>query len=91
VAEQATPVGSGTVARTQRLPLERRVEAAVLAWMRHRTTAYDGMAVPRVKGRRREVRRLLAEQSRALLEAYRAGKVIDPLACPLRQALDGQG
>ena len=32
VAEHATPVGSGTVARTKRIPIERRAEAAVIAW-----------------------------------------------------------
>ena len=36
VAAHATPVGSGTVARTERIPLEQRADAAVLAWMRHR-------------------------------------------------------
>jgi hypothetical protein len=87
VAEHATPVGSGTVARTRRIPLSRRAEAAVLAWMRHQTTAYDHMSIPRVKGRRRQVRRLLAERSRALLEAYRQGKVVDEVHCPLQQAL----
>lgn len=60
VTEHAVPVGSGTVARTQRIPLERRAEAAVIAWMRHRTTAYDHMRIARVKGERREVRRQLA-------------------------------
>lgn len=49
----ATPVGSGTVARTSRIPIERRAEAAVIAWLRHQTTAYDDMKIPRVKGRRR--------------------------------------
>ncbi len=39
VAAHATPVGSGTVARTQRIPVERRAEAAVIAWLRHQTTA----------------------------------------------------
>jgi len=38
VADHATPVGSGTVARTQRIPIDERAEAAVLAWMRHKTT-----------------------------------------------------
>ncbi|HLM44763.1 MAG TPA: DUF2293 domain-containing protein, partial [Myxococcaceae bacterium] len=66
VAAHATPVGSGTVARTERIPLERRAEAAVIAWMRHRTTAYDHMTIPRVKGKRREVRRELAGRSKAL-------------------------
>ena len=39
VTEHATPVGSGTVARTTRIPVEQRAEAAVIAWMRHQTTA----------------------------------------------------
>ncbi len=69
VTDHATPVGSGTVARTKRLPVEQRAEAAVIAWMRHQTTGYDGMVIPRVKGRRREVRRLLAQRSKQLLRA----------------------
>ena len=87
VADHATPVGSGTVARTKRIPVERRAEAAVIAWMRHRTTAYDHTSIPRVKGKRREVRRMLAEQSRRLLDAYRAGRAVNPGACPLQRAL----
>jgi hypothetical protein len=50
VTDHATPVGSGTVARTKRIPVEQRAEAAVIAWMRHQTTGYDGMVIPRVKG-----------------------------------------
>src|SRR5205823_3222016 len=91
VTEHATPVGSGTVARTKRIPVERRAEAAVIAWLRHHTTAYDGMAIPRLKGRRREVRRLLAQQSRTLLDAYRAGRDVDPARCPLCRALGAPG
>lgn len=87
VATHATPVGSGTVARTERIPIERRAEAAVIAWLRHQTTAYDSLKIPRVKGKRREVRRMLAEQSRLLLEGYRRGQTVDPARCPLRQAL----
>jgi hypothetical protein len=60
VTAHATPVGSGTVARTQRIPVEQRAEAAVIAWMRHQTTAYERMTIARVKGRRRSVRRELA-------------------------------
>src|SRR5580692_6980345 len=60
VTDHATPVGSGTVARTKRIPVEQRAEAAVIAWMRHKTTAYESMAIPRIKGKRREVRRMLA-------------------------------
>jgi len=71
VAAHATPVGSGTVARTQRIPIEERAEAAVIAWMRHQTTAYDRMKISRVAGRRREVRRELAQISRAVLELHR--------------------
>jgi hypothetical protein len=83
VAEHATPVGSGTVARTQRIPIDRRAEAAVIAWLRHQTTAYDNMHIPREKGMRREVRRMLAEQSRRLLEKYRRGDRADASSCPL--------
>lgn len=90
VARHATPVGSGTVARTQRIPIEQRAEAAVIAWMRHQTTAYDRMVIPRVKGKRREVRRMLAQRSKELLARYRRG---EPLGenCPLRQALSESG
>jgi hypothetical protein len=86
VADHATPVGSGTVARTKRIPVEQRAEAAVIAWMRHRTTAYDRMAIPRVKGKRREVRRLLARRSKELLDRYRRNGAV-PEGCPLREAL----
>ncbi len=82
VTEHATPVGSGTVARTRRIPVEQRAEAAVIAWLRHHTTAYDSMAIPRVKGKRREVRRLLARRSKELLERYRQGEPIVE-ECPL--------
>ena len=73
VTEHATPVGSGTVARTKRIPVEERAAAAVIAWMRHQTTGYDGMTIPRVKGKRREVRRMLARRSQELLAGYRRG------------------
>ncbi len=86
VTRHATPVGSGTVARTQRIPIEKRAESAVIAWLRHQTTAYDNMKIARVKGKRREVRRMLAEQSRLLLEKYRNGHAADH-SCPLHQAL----
>jgi hypothetical protein len=87
IAQHATPVGSGTVARTERIPIERRAEAAVIAWLRHQTTAYDELKIPRVKGKRREVRRMLAEQSRRLLEKYRRGEPVAPADCLLQQAL----
>lgn len=87
VTAHATPVGSGTVARTERIPVEERAAAAVIAWMRHQTTAYDNMIIPRVKGKRREVRRMLAERSKAMLEAYRGGREVDPAGCPLARAL----
>ncbi|MEL6107885.1 MAG: DUF2293 domain-containing protein [Planctomycetota bacterium] len=86
VSEHATPVGSGTVARTKRISVERRAEAAVIAWMRHQTTAYDSMTIPRVKGKRREVRRMLAQRSKQLLQQYRDGTSVAG-ECPLRQAL----
>ncbi len=87
IASHATPVGSGTVARTKRIPIEKRAEAATIAWMRHQTTAYDNMYIARVKGERREVRRRLAAKSKALLESYRRGLESDPTQCPLQKAL----
>ncbi len=86
VADHATPVGSGTVARTERIPIELRAEAAVIAWMRHQTTAYDQMVIPRIKGQRREVRRMLARRSHELLEGYRRGDGFSN-RCPLYTAL----
>jgi hypothetical protein len=87
VADHATPVGSGTVARTKRIPIEARAEAAIIAWMRHQTTAYDSMKIPRVKGKRREVRRMLAQRSKELLARYRRGDAGGD-ECPLAMALE---
>lgn len=86
IAKHATPVGSGTVARTKRIPIEQRAEAAVIAWMRHQTTGYDGMVIPRVKGKRREIRRMLAQRSKELLAQYRCGETFGE-TCPLIQAV----
>lgn len=87
ISAHAVPVGSGTVARTQRIPIERRAEAATIAWLRHATTGYDNMPIPRVKGMRREVRRMLAERSRQLLGRYRRGEAIAADSCLLRRGL----
>ncbi|MGW8195855.1 MAG: DUF2293 domain-containing protein [Desulforhopalus sp.] len=89
VTEIATPVGSGTVARTRRIPLAERAGRAVIAWMRHQTTGYDQMKIVRVKGRRREVRRQLAARSALLLDAYRRGEDVAPY-CPLQLALQNE-
>ena len=86
LTKHATPVGSGTVARTKRIPVEQRAEAAVIAWMRHKTTGYDGMVIPRLKGKRREVRRMLGRRSQELLDGYRRGEVVGE-DCPLKKAL----
>jgi len=88
VTMHATPVGSGTVARTERIPVERRAEAAVIAWLRHQTTHYDDMRIARVKGARREVRRELAELSRALLDVHRRDTPHASAGCPLCTALE---
>lgn len=88
VTAHATPVGSGTVARTQRIPIQQRAESAVIAWMRHHTTVYDEMDIPRIKGRRREVRRALAERSRALLARYRSPGSVGTARCPIHDALN---
>ncbi len=87
ITEHGIEVGSGTVARTARIPIEKRAEAATIAWLRHQTTEYDDMKIPRVKGMRREVRRLLADRSRQLLDTYRKGRHVDPESCPLSRAL----
>ncbi|MBY0230203.1 MAG: DUF2293 domain-containing protein [Gemmataceae bacterium] len=86
VAAHATPVGSGTVARTKRIPIEERAEAAVIAWLRHQTTAYDHMRIDRVRGARRRVRQQLASISRGLLDAHRRAGPHDGAACPLCKA-----
>jgi len=86
VSNHATPIGSGTVARTKRIPVNKRAEAAVIAWMRHQTTTYDSMKIPRVKGKRRETRHMLAQRSKKLLKKYRKGETISS-NCPLITAL----
>lgn len=88
ITSHAVPVGSGTVARTAMIPIGERASRAVIAWMRHQTTAYESMTIPRVKGRRREVRRILASRSVELLEDYRNGKETSK-SCPLKKALGG--
>jgi hypothetical protein len=88
VADHATPVGSGTVARTERIPIEERAEAAVIAWMRHQTTRYDDMQIERVAGRRREVRRELAQLSRAVLDLHRRDMPHAPHSCSLCNAVE---
>ncbi|MEM6364811.1 MAG: DUF2293 domain-containing protein [Planctomycetota bacterium] len=87
VSRHATPVGSGTVARTKRIPIEERAESAVIAWMRHQTTAYESLKIPRIRGKRREIRRLLAKESRMLLKRYRDGQNVEAKRCPLQTAL----
>ena len=79
IAVHATPVGSGTVARTKMIPIEERAKRATMAWFRHQTTEYDRMHIARVKGKRREVRRSLGSDSFELLEQYRTNRVVDTL------------
>jgi hypothetical protein len=90
ITNHAIPVGSGTVARTAMIPIEERAAKAVIAWMRHQTTAYDQLQIARIKGERRAVRRQLAQKSVALLNNYRNGEMI-PNHCPLRKALLSAG
>lgn len=90
VTALATPVGSGTVARTTRIPVEQRAEAALVAWMRHQTTLYDRLKIPRIKGMRRQVRRELASISRVVLDRHRLDDGHDAAPagpCPLCAAL----
>ena len=85
VTDHAVPVGSGTVARTAMIPVEERAAKAVIAWMRHKTTAYDSMVIPSIKGKRRETRRILAKRSEEILDSYRKGETV-PENCPLKKA-----
>ena len=57
--------------------------------MRHQTTGYDLLVIPRVKGKRREVRRRLAQRSKELLARYRRGEPVGE-ECPLKKALASQ-
>ena len=59
----------------------------MIAWLRHQTTAYDSMKIPRIKGKRREVRRMLAQRSIELLDLYRRGDTVGD-GCPLKELLD---
>jgi 16S rRNA U516 pseudouridylate synthase RsuA-like enzyme len=45
------------------------------------------MRIPLIKGRRREVRRLLAHRSHQLLRLYREGDPVELKLCPLQAAL----
>lgn len=87
VTAHTIPIGSGTVARTVMIPLEERVSRAVIAWMRHNTTAYDYLQIKRIKGERRKTRRLLAGQSIEILTKYRLGLPLD-VNCPLQKVLN---
>lgn len=87
VAAHATPVGSGTVARTKRIAIDERARAAVIAWMRHQTTAYDRMVIPRVAGERRNVRRELARISTVVLDRHRRNVPHDVPGCALCTAI----
>ena len=53
--------------------------------------AREGPEPRRLKGKRREVQRMLAEQSRRLLAGYRAGDAVDSEECPLQRALCEKG
>lgn len=87
VTSHATPVGSGTVARTKRISIAQRAERAVIAWMRHAATDYEKLPIPPIKGRRRKVRQELAAQSVQLLDLYRKGEKTLK-SCPLKRAVE---
>ena len=89
VTSHAIPVGSGTVARTQTIPIGERAAKAVVAWLRHKTTGYDNMTIAHVKGERRKVRRQLAQSSLSLLAQYRCAEPVSP-TCPIYRALKPQ-
>lgn len=86
ICDHAIPIGSGTVARTTMIPIEERAAKAVIAWMRHKTTAYDNLKIANIKGERRAIRRMYAAQSVKLLQKYRSGLPINN-NCPLQKAM----
>lgn len=91
VKKHAAPVGSGTVARSSSVSVEDKAALAVMAWMRHQASSYDSIAVPKIKGARRELRRQIARQSERILGAYRRGDEIDTNTCALYKALQKTG
>ncbi|NBR07666.1 MAG: DUF2293 domain-containing protein, partial [Planctomycetes bacterium] len=58
-------------------------------WMRHQTTAYDSMNIAKIRGKRREVRRMLAQRSKNLLARYRGGESSGE-TCELKEALENK-
>lgn len=86
ITDHATPVGSGTVARTKRIPVGKRAKAATMARLRHQTTLYDSMHIVRIKGARQQVRKQLGMKSLLLLRTYRQGENVAD-GCPLQRAL----
>ena len=58
--------------------------------MRHQTTGYDSLEFPKLKGKRREVRRMLAQRSKELRTRYRRVDAIGG-ECPLKIALASGG
>ena len=86
VTDHATPVGSAAVARTERIPVERRAEAAVICRLRHHTPAYDSLKIPGGKRERGAVRQHLPHSSRHLVDQYRR-RAAPGENCPLRAAL----
>lgn len=87
VADHSTPVGSRTVARTKRISTAARAAKAVIAWMRHQATAYEGIQVAKGKNERRKLRKQMARESIDILTKYRAGENVDRVNCPLARAL----
>jgi hypothetical protein len=85
-AAEAKPVGSNTVPGPSASLPAQGAEAVVIAWLRHRTTGFGGMVIARIRGKRREVRRLLAGRSKESLGRYRRGEPVGA-ECPLRRAL----
>jgi len=85
LTSQSTSISQCFGSETVCFMLAAVMSLAVIAWMRHQTTGYDSLVIPRVMGKRREVRRLLARRSHDLLTRYRRGNT-DEGECPLREA-----
>jgi hypothetical protein len=53
-----------------------------------RSTGDDSMKIARIKGKRREVRQILAQRSKELLGRYRRGEPVGD-ECPISRAMAG--
>lgn len=87
ITQFATPIGSGTVARSSTLSLDLKAQKAINGWVRHRLTPYESLKIARVKGARANARKLMYEKGLKVFLPYQKGEEI-PSNCPLKRELE---